>query len=168
MPELGGYPGRGQGNPLQYSTWRIPRTEESGGLQFMGSQRVVNWATRHSQQASYIEWKALTQYVMNRVCLKYIRSPGSAFLNYAVHGVPKSRTRLSDWTEITVGGKNKKKIQHCQKTLKLWSFEGEQNMPPLNMSVWHNDYFELKLLERPASVRTYWFPLFPWKQINLP
>ena len=33
--------------------------------------------------------------------------------------------------------------QHCQKTLKLWSFEGEQNMPPLNMSVWHNDYFEL-------------------------
>ena len=30
-------------------SWRIPWTEEPGGLQFMGSQRVVhNWATEHS------------------------------------------------------------------------------------------------------------------------
>ena len=26
--------------------------------------------------------------------------------------------------------------------------EGEQNMPPLNMSLWHIDYFELKLSEK--------------------
>ena len=41
-------PGEGNGNPfrysffsfsLQYSTWRIPRTEELGGLQCVGSQR---------------------------------------------------------------------------------------------------------------------------------
>ena len=31
--------GKGNGNPLQYS-WRIPWTEESGGLQFIESQRV--------------------------------------------------------------------------------------------------------------------------------
>lgn len=26
--------------------------------------------------------------------------------------------------------------------------EGEQNMPPLNISLWHIDYFELKLSEK--------------------
>ena len=33
-------PGEGNGNPLQYLAWEIPWTEEFGGLQFMGSQRV--------------------------------------------------------------------------------------------------------------------------------
>ena len=33
-------PGGGHGNPLQYLAWRIPWTEEPGGLQAMGSQRV--------------------------------------------------------------------------------------------------------------------------------
>ena len=33
-------PGGGHGNPLQYSCLGIPWTEEPGGLQFTGSQRV--------------------------------------------------------------------------------------------------------------------------------
>ena len=33
-------PGVGNGNPLQHSCWKIPRTEEPGGLLSMGSQRV--------------------------------------------------------------------------------------------------------------------------------
>ena len=33
-------PGGGNGNPLQYSYLEIPWTEEPGGLQSMGSQRV--------------------------------------------------------------------------------------------------------------------------------
>ena len=33
-------PGEGSGNPLQYSCWKIPWTEEPGGLQSTGSQRV--------------------------------------------------------------------------------------------------------------------------------
>ena len=33
-------PGQGNGYPLQYLAWRIPRTEEPGGLQSMESQRV--------------------------------------------------------------------------------------------------------------------------------
>ena len=33
-------PGEGNGNLLQYSSWEIPRTEEPGGLQSTGSQRV--------------------------------------------------------------------------------------------------------------------------------
>ena len=32
--------GKGNGNPLQYLSWEIPRTEEPGGLQSTGSERV--------------------------------------------------------------------------------------------------------------------------------
>ena len=39
IPGLGKWPGKGNVNPLQYS-WRIPWTEEPGGLLAMGSQRV--------------------------------------------------------------------------------------------------------------------------------
>ena len=38
-------PGGGHGNPLSILAWRIPWTEEPGGLQFTGSQRVgYNWS----------------------------------------------------------------------------------------------------------------------------
>ena len=39
-PWAGKIPGGGNGNPLEYSSWRFPWTEESGGLQPMGSHRV--------------------------------------------------------------------------------------------------------------------------------
>ena len=39
IPGLGRSPGGGNGNPLQYSRWEIPWTEEPGGLQFMRSQK---------------------------------------------------------------------------------------------------------------------------------
>ena len=46
IPGLGRSSGEGNGNPLQYSCLEIPGTEEPGGLQFMGSQRVGrDWAT---------------------------------------------------------------------------------------------------------------------------
>ena len=37
---LGISPGGGHGNPLQFLAWRIPWTEEPGGLSSMGLQRV--------------------------------------------------------------------------------------------------------------------------------
>ena len=40
IPGLGRSPGEGNDNPLQCSCLEIPWTEEPGGLQFMGSQRV--------------------------------------------------------------------------------------------------------------------------------
>ena len=40
VPGSGRSPGGGHGNPLQYSSWRIPWTEEPGGLQSIGLQRV--------------------------------------------------------------------------------------------------------------------------------
>ena len=40
IPGLGRSSGEGNGNPLQYSSWKIPWMEEPGRLQSMGSQRV--------------------------------------------------------------------------------------------------------------------------------
>ena len=40
IPQSGRFQGEGNGNSLQYSCQRIPWTEEPGGLQSMGSQRV--------------------------------------------------------------------------------------------------------------------------------
>ena len=40
IPGSGRSSGEGNGNPLRILAWRIPWTEESGGLQSMGSQRV--------------------------------------------------------------------------------------------------------------------------------
>ena len=40
IPGLERSPGEENGNPLQYSCWEIPWTEESGGVQSMGLQRA--------------------------------------------------------------------------------------------------------------------------------
>ena len=40
IPGLRRYPGGGDDNPLQYSCWKIPWTEEPGGLQSIGLPRV--------------------------------------------------------------------------------------------------------------------------------
>ena len=40
IPGLERSPGEGNGYPLQYSCLEIPWTEEPGGLQYMGPQRV--------------------------------------------------------------------------------------------------------------------------------
>ena len=45
--KLGRFPGGGNGNPLQYSFWRIPWIEEPGGLQSMGCKEVD--MTKHTQ-----------------------------------------------------------------------------------------------------------------------
>ena len=43
-------PGEGHGNPSSTLAWRIPRIEEPGGLQFMGSQGVGhNTGTKQQQ-----------------------------------------------------------------------------------------------------------------------
>ena len=48
IPGSGRSPGEGNGNPLQYSCYRIPWTEEPAGLQSMGLQRVRHdWTCMH-------------------------------------------------------------------------------------------------------------------------
>ena len=57
IPGSGRSPGEGNGNPLQYIAWRIPWTEEPGGLQSMGSQRVGHdWATNTYTHPIYITY----------------------------------------------------------------------------------------------------------------
>ena len=51
IPGLGRSSGEGNGNPLHTLAWKIPRTEEHGKLQSMGSQRVRHdWATTLTQR----------------------------------------------------------------------------------------------------------------------
>ena len=45
MSGLGRFPGKGNENPLQYSCWEIPWTEEPGGLQFVESQSQTRLST---------------------------------------------------------------------------------------------------------------------------
>ena len=40
IPGSGGSPGGGNGNPLGNLAWKTPWTEDPGGLQSMGLQRV--------------------------------------------------------------------------------------------------------------------------------
>ena len=86
IPGLERCPGEGHGYPLQYSCWRIPGTEEPGGLQSLGSQRVRhNWATnRHTQshQVDSIQVLSKLQWIVHRnrkhnpsVCLKPQKTP---------------------------------------------------------------------------------------------
>ena len=66
IPGLGRSPGRGHGNPLQYS-WRISWTEEPGELQSMGSRRV-----RHDWSNTHIK-----NYVFGRINLRIVWGMGS-------------------------------------------------------------------------------------------
>ena len=48
-PWVGKIPGGGNGNPLQYSCWRIPWTEKPGGLQSREAQRLGQfWVTEYT------------------------------------------------------------------------------------------------------------------------
>ena len=49
IPGSGKSPGGGHGNPLQLA-WKIPWTEEHGGLQSMGSQKRWTQLSTHTQR----------------------------------------------------------------------------------------------------------------------
>ena len=59
IPEWGRSPGGGHGNPHSILTWEISWTEESGGLQSIGSQRVrhdrSDWVHMHLVPGGYLE-----------------------------------------------------------------------------------------------------------------
>ena len=52
IPGLGRYSGEGNGNPFQYSCWKISWTEEPGGLQSMGSQSEKWLGKEHKHSCS--------------------------------------------------------------------------------------------------------------------
>ena len=56
IPGSGRFPGEGNGNLLQYSCHRNPRTEEPGGLPSIGLQRVRHdLANKQQQQTTSTE-----------------------------------------------------------------------------------------------------------------
>ena len=59
IPGLERFPGGGYVNRLQYLAWEIPWTEESGGLQSTGSQRVghdwSDWAHRETDSHTHTQ-----------------------------------------------------------------------------------------------------------------
>ena len=57
IPGLGRSPGEGNGNPLQYIVWKIPWTEEPGGLQSMGSQRVGHNRVTSLSLFTFMHWR---------------------------------------------------------------------------------------------------------------
>ena len=54
IPGSGSYPGEGNGNPISILAWRIPWTEEPGGLQSMGLRRVGHDSVTFTFTGNYI------------------------------------------------------------------------------------------------------------------
>ena len=74
--------------------WRVPWTEEPGGLQSMGSLRVRhNWATSLSP-FTFMHWKGNGN-LLQCSCLENPRDGGAWWA--AVYGVTQSWTRLKQW-----------------------------------------------------------------------
>ena len=56
IPGSGRSPGKGNGNPLQYSAWKLPWSEELGDLQSMGSQEsdTTEWLNNNNNITKYL------------------------------------------------------------------------------------------------------------------
>ena len=80
--------GEGMATHSSIPAWRIPWTEEPGGLQSMGSQRVghVWWLSTREGNGTTLQYS----------CLENPMDGGAWWAT--VHGLAKSRTRLSHFT----------------------------------------------------------------------
>ena len=116
IPGSGRSPGEGTSNPLQYSCWEIPWTEETGRLQSMGWHDWVTQQQEHNKVGGGLPWwLSGKEFTYNAGNLGLIpgswRSPGERNdnpLQYSclrnamdrgawwarVHGVTKSQTQL--------------------------------------------------------------------------
>ena len=78
IPGLGRSPGGGHGNPLQCSCWRIPWTEEPGGLQSMELQsrtQLITQTHTHRFQENIYSGNGLSGHLVETM-----GSPGSLYL----------------------------------------------------------------------------------------
>ena len=71
---------KGTATHSSFFAWRIPWAEEPGGLHIQGQKEL---------DAINVSLNELQELVMD-----------TEAWCAAIHGVPKSRTRLSDWTEL--------------------------------------------------------------------
>ena len=83
--------------------WKIPRTEEPGRLQSMGSLRVGHdWANSLSLFTFHFSLSCIGEGNGNPLRYSRLENPrdGGAWWA-AVYGVAQSQTQLSNWTELT-------------------------------------------------------------------
>ena len=66
IPGLGRSPEEGNGSPLQYYSFKIPRTEEPGGLQAMESEKVKTQLSNYTTTIYYKD----AEYIL--ICTQYI------------------------------------------------------------------------------------------------
>ena len=107
-----GWEEKGMATHSSILPWRIPWTEELGGLQSMGSQRVWrNWATKHStahcwyKQTSEISWSfppvlqdcPLASYGLT--CLCFMKQRRIFFLLQSYHYLKLYATQKTQYRE---------------------------------------------------------------------
>ena len=68
VPESGRSPGEGNGNESSVLSWRIPRTEEPGGLRSLGWQRVRHSLATTQQQHYTATTHLLVSCPVNKSC----------------------------------------------------------------------------------------------------
>ena len=126
IPGSGRCPGEGLARIVSsILAWKLSWTEEPGGLQSIGLQKVSHdWAIKHKQirgqiRGTYLGWQNTSVYWQNTtVCWGQIVKNGIISLmvmslnkfqklvmdreawRAAAHGVTKRWTWLSDWTEL--------------------------------------------------------------------
>ena len=86
IPGLGRFPWRGNSYPLQYSGLENSWTEETGGLQFMGSQRVRQLSDFHFTFVKRLPAHQCTQPVLNYLHMDVVKAPQYLYnLNQIYH-----------------------------------------------------------------------------------
>ena len=63
VPGLGRFPREGNGNPLEYSFWEIPWTEEAAGLQSMRLPKSWTLLSTHTHTHAHYQWLEKRQVV---------------------------------------------------------------------------------------------------------
>ena len=109
IPGWGRSPGGGHGNPLQDSCWRIPWTEEPGGLQSMGSQsqtRLKRLSTHthkapHSKFSSVLRGWGFSLQVWGATLQLMYLGTYSAF-NLLIWGIPLGSHALCEHAQLLV------------------------------------------------------------------
>ena len=150
--------------------WRIPWTEELGGLQSIGSQRVRHdWSNLEQQstmgEVEYISLLALiTNTVVNSLniylsyqILRYsVASSASYLFFHSLHGVAKSRIRLSDFP-FTFHFHASEKEMATHSRILAWRIPGTGEPGGLTSMGWHrigHDWSHLAAVAVAASSST--------------
>ena len=100
IPGLGRFPGEGNDNPFQYACLGNPWTGESGGLQFMGWQRVgPDLVTKPPPTPpAHLLFSGLQTWREGAHC--FLRS--FTLLSSRLMGVPKPEARCLSWNTISI------------------------------------------------------------------